>query len=500
MSIVFSVLASLHLVLSLLLATHVVLQLWLAKAYVFGGRANRRAIDPADARDLPSVTVQLPLYNERFVVERLLDRVVALRYPRDRIEIQVLDDSTDDTVALAAARIAHFRAQGVDIRHLRRRGREGFKAGALRHGLASARGDLIAVFDADFMPDPDFLLATVRHFSDPRIGMVQTRWSHANRDDGLLTQVQGLMLDTHLTVEQVGRSRLGCFINFNGTAGVWRAAAIRDAGNWSDATLTEDLDLSYRAQLRGWRFLYLDEIMASGELPDNMRGFRSQQFRWTKGGAQTAAHLLPLVLRSKLGWRAKLHACAHLLETSVYMVFLLLVLSTVPMAALEIEEIDVSWTIPLALFAMSMSALVFVYLAPCRAMVTSAAGTARFLCLWSAFIVVSTGLAVHNSLAAIGGWRRRGGEFVRTPKRGDASAGSWRATAYLPRGLDRTFLKEFVVWLYLLIGVAWSAGQGTLHLMLGPLIAFSGLSFTLAGCLGHALQHRGRAVEPAAAE
>jgi cellulose synthase/poly-beta-1,6-N-acetylglucosamine synthase-like glycosyltransferase len=482
MSVVFSALAALQAVLCAVLIAHVALQLTLARSYLRGAKRPRAPAPGAGA--LPFVTVQLPVYNERHVVERLIDRVAALDYPRERFEIQVLDDSTDETVALAAARVARHRAEGLDIRHLRRSDRADFKAGALRHGLALAKGELVAIFDADFLPDADFLRATVPHFADPKIGMVQARWGHANRDDSLLTRVQGLMLDTHLTIEQAGRAEQSCFFNFNGTAGVWRAAAIRDAGNWSGDTLTEDLDLSYRAQLRGWRFLYLDDAAATGDLPDNVRAFRSQQYRWIKGGAQCARSLLPRVLKAPVGWKVKIQAMEHLLETSFYLAFLALLVLTVPMAALTRPEVEFYWVLPVLLFALTMGALVAVYAAPQRGEIRSLGGALRFLLLWNGFVVVSTGLVVHNGLAALSGLLGRKSEFVRTPKRDTQKTARWsRGDAYLPKGLGRTFLLEVLMWAYLGAGVAVSLANGTPEFMLGPIVAFLGLSYMLGSCV-----------------
>jgi cellulose synthase/poly-beta-1,6-N-acetylglucosamine synthase-like glycosyltransferase len=503
MSVVFSALAAVQAVLCWILVTHVVLQLTLARSYLRRPSLGRWARMPASGKPVPFVTVQLPVYNERHVIERLIDRVAALDWPRDRLEIQVLDDSTDETVALAAARVAHHRAQGLDIKHLRRESRADFKAGALRQGLSLAKGELVAIFDADFLPDADFLRLTIPHFADPAIGMVQTRWGHANRDDSLLTRVQGLMLDTHLTVEQVGRAEQRCFFNFNGTAGVWRAAAIRDAGNWSGDTLTEDLDLSYRAQIRGWRFLYLDAAAATGDLPDNVRAFRSQQYRWIKGGAQCARNLLPRILAAPLGWKAKIQACEHLLETSFYLVFLALLALTVPMAALSPVEVETAWVLPVVLFALSMGALVAVYAAPQRHALRSAGGAGRFFLLWSGFIVVSTGLVVHNGLAALSGLLGRKSEFVRTPKRDTQKSARWNlGDVYLPKGLGRTFLLEALTWAYLGAGIVVAAWNGTPEFMLGPIVAFLGLSYMLTSCLrDFALQWsqalRGRALAAA---
>lgn len=506
MNVVYSALAAVQAILCGVLIAHVLLQLTLARSYLRRPRKGRWDETPPSRgrRALPFVTIQLPVYNERHVIERLIDRVAELDWPSDRLEIQVLDDSTDETVGRAAARVAYHRARGLDIKHLRRESRADFKAGALRHGLSLAKGELVAIFDADFLPDADFLRLTVPHFADPTVGMVQTRWSHANLGDSLLTRVQGLMLDTHLTVEQVGRAEQGCFFNFNGTAGVWRAAAIRDAGDWSGATLTEDLDLSYRAQLRGWRFVYLEAPAATGDLPDTVRAFRSQQYRWIKGGAQCARNLLPRVLAAPIGWKAKIQAAEHLLETSFYLVFLALLVLTVPMAAAPRLEVEIAWIVPVGLFAISMGALVAVYAAPQREMIARPGGARRFLALWGAFIVVTTGLVVHNGLAALSGLLGRRSEFVRTPKRDTQRSTRWNlGDAYLPRGLGRTFPLEAALWAYLGAGIGLSVWNGTLYFMLGPAVAFVGLSCMLAGCLGDGARQWSRSLRvrplPAAA-
>ncbi|MEJ2163498.1 MAG: glycosyltransferase family 2 protein, partial [Robiginitalea sp.] len=239
-----------------------------------------------DPREIPYVTIQLPIYNEKYVVERLLDNIACLEYPMSKLKIQVLDDSTDDSVEQTAAKIEELRKSGLDIKHIRRENREGFKAGALKEGLTIAKGDFIAIFDADFLPDSDWLKKTVPYFKDEEIGVVQTRWGHINRDYSTLTRIQAFALDAHFTLEQVGRNAKGHFINFNGTAGIWRKDCILDAGNWEGDTLTEDLDLSYRAQLKNWKFKYLEDVETPAELPVVISAARSQQFRWNKGGAE----------------------------------------------------------------------------------------------------------------------------------------------------------------------------------------------------------------------
>jgi cellulose synthase/poly-beta-1,6-N-acetylglucosamine synthase-like glycosyltransferase len=296
----------------------------------------RHRHDPTPAPSVPvewpCVTVQLPIYNELHTIERLLKAAAGLDYPRDRLEIQVLDDSTDATGRVAARTVARLQRQGIDVVHITRPDRAGFKAGALATGLAEAKGELIAIFDADFLPPPDFLRRVVPHFADPIVGCIQTRWGHLNRDYSLFTQVQALGVDGHFVVEQTARSRAGLFINFNGTAGVWRRACIEDAGGWQGDTLTEDLDLSYRAQLRGWRIEYLPDVVVPAELPAQISAFKRQQARWAQGSIQTALRLLGPLLRSAQPWSVKLEGVVHLTSYLVHPMMLLVVLLTLPMS------------------------------------------------------------------------------------------------------------------------------------------------------------------------
>jgi cellulose synthase/poly-beta-1,6-N-acetylglucosamine synthase-like glycosyltransferase len=268
--------------------------------------------------ELPRVTIQLPIYNERYVIERLIDEVTKIEYPKELLEIQVLDDSTDDTHAYAEALCERYRALGFPLSYHHRENREGFKAGALAEGLRTSTGEFVAVFDADFIPPTDFLLKTIHHFADPKVGVVQTRWSYLNRDYNILTEVEALLLDGHFILEHGARSQAGYFFNFNGTAGVLRRRMIDDAGGWQADTLTEDSDLSYRAQLRGWRFVYLPGLDCPSELPVEMHGFQVQQSRWAKGLTQVAKKILPQVLRAKLPWRVKAEAFLHLTPNISY--------------------------------------------------------------------------------------------------------------------------------------------------------------------------------------
>lgn len=267
---------------------------------------------------LPRVTIQLPIYNERYVVERLIEDVTKIDYPKELVQIQVLDDSTDDTQAFAEAMVARYRALGFPIEYHHRSNREGFKAGALAEGLKTATGELIAIFDADFIPSPDFLQRTVHFFTDPRVGTVQTRWSYLNRGYNLLTEVEAMLLDGHFVLEHGARCGRGLFFNFNGTAGILRRRMIEDAGGWQHDTLTEDSDLSYRAQLKGWKFVYLPAVECPSELPVEMHSFQVQQSRWAKGLTQCARKLLPAILRARIPWRVKLEAFFHLTPNISY--------------------------------------------------------------------------------------------------------------------------------------------------------------------------------------
>ncbi|MFM2151832.1 MAG: hypothetical protein RL199_267, partial [Pseudomonadota bacterium] len=267
---------------------------------------------------LPRVTIQLPIFNEMYVCERLVDAVCAIEYPRELFEVQVLDDSTDETTSIAAAAVERWKKRGIDISYVHRTNRQGFKAGALQAGLAKAKGEFVAVFDADFVPGADFLRKTIHYFSDQNVGMVQVRWEHLNREFSLLTNAQAVFLDGHFVIEHTARNRSGRFFNFNGTAGIWRRQAIHDGGGWQHDTLTEDLDLSYRTQLAGWRFVYLPDVVSPAEVPVEMNAFKSQQARWAKGSIQTAKKLLPRILASDLPRSIKSEAFFHLTANICY--------------------------------------------------------------------------------------------------------------------------------------------------------------------------------------
>ncbi|MEM6455304.1 MAG: glycosyltransferase [Acidobacteriota bacterium] len=407
----------------------------------------------------PVVTVQLPVFNERYVVERLIDTTCALDYPRDRLEIQVLDDSTDATREIAAARVAHWRAQGFDIHHVHRTDRSGFKAGALEAGQRAARGALLAIFDADFLPNPDFLRHTVPHFQDAEIGMVQARWAHINREVSLLTRIQAILLDGHFVIEHTARHRSGCFFNFNGTAGVWRRRTIDDAGGWQHDTLTEDLDLSFRAQLRGWRFVYLPELAVPAELPVEIRAFKTQQQRWSKGSIQTGRKLLHRILGARLPLHTKFEAFVNLTNNLSYPLMIALSLLVFPAMALR-RDSDVFTTLLLdvPLFLAATASVLAFYIASQRALGN---GWQRRLWQLPLLMGLGIGLAVSNSRAVLTGLWQRGGVFHRTPKlRIEKRADARRMRRHAYRlGFDVSFVIEVALMAYLAIcvtvAIAW---------------------------------------------
>jgi len=434
----------------------------------------------------PLVTVQLPLYNELNVVERLLDAAAALDYPADRLRIQVLDDSTDESVALAAARVAYYQARGHSITHVRRPARQGYKAGALAHGLTETDGEFIAIFDADFLPAPDFLRRVIPYFTSPDIGMVQTRWGHLNENASLLTRLQAFGLNAHFLVEQVGRQAGGHFLNFNGTGGVWRRACIADAGGWHADTLTEDLDLSYRAQLRGWCFRYLPQVVAPAELPAHLDALRSQQYRWNKGAAETARKHLSQVWRAPgLSLATRLHATFHLLNSSVFAVILLMALLSVPLVFMRAHRPNFELVFRLAaVFVLTLLPLAGYYYTAWRRAGPRAGRW--FGPTFLLFLALSMGLALHNARAVTQGWLRRASPFVRTPKLGASGSPGPTAHRYHTHKTSPLPLAEGALTLYFLVGLAAGFYYGSYGLM-----PFHGLLVAGFGTLtGYALRQR----------
>jgi cellulose synthase/poly-beta-1,6-N-acetylglucosamine synthase-like glycosyltransferase len=378
--------------------------------------------------ELPTVTIQLPMYNEEFVARRIIAKTCRIDYPREKLQIQVLDDSTDGTCEIARAAVEEARAEGFDIEYIRRDHRVGYKAGALANGLKTARGRFITIFDADFVPEPNFLKRSIHYFTDPKVCVVQTRWDHLNRNDSLLTRSQAIFLDGHFQIEHVARNRSDRFMAFNGTAGTWRKSAIEDAGGWQHDTLTEDLDLSYRAQLRGWRFVFLPNLISPAELPPEMSAFKAQQFRWTKGGAQTALKMLPKVMLSKLPLKVKIEAFFQLTAFTLHLFVLVLVVLMFPAMYLQCVPMD-QGTLWRGAFDMSVLALATLsgsvfYVASQFELTGDWRAAVKYLPLMMA---LGVGLCVSNSKAILEAWFGKRSEFVRTPKYGDHKAGRGQA-------------------------------------------------------------------------
>ncbi len=397
---------------------------WLLYVYRRRSMSVGRPRPPGPGQWRPRVTVQLPIYNERYVVERLIDAACALDYPGDRLEIQVLDDSTDETAALARRRVAYHRGAGVDVRYVRRARRTGYKAGALAHGLERAAGEFVLVLDADFVPKPDLLRLLLPPFADPGVGMVQARWGHLNETASWLTRAQALILNAHFHIEHGARAAAGLFFNFNGTAGIWRVKCLREAGGWQSDTLTEDLDLSYRAQMKGWRFVFLPDVVVPGELPAEITSFKTQQARWAQGSMQTARKLLPDLLRDGHGWRVKLEAIMHLTSYMPSLLTLAVAVLVFPAAIVRLQN---GW--PLLLLAVLLYVPVI--------------------------LALGIGLSVNNARALLAGLARRGEpEFVRTPKRGSARVG------YRPRNNWLGTAVESALAVYVAIAIAYALANG----------------------------------------
>ncbi len=454
--------------------------------YLYTRYRPRRVPAWVDDGDVPFVTVQLPVYNERYVVERLIDAAARLDHPPQRLEIQVLDDSTDETQRIAAEAVARWSARGVVIRRLHRAERIGYKAGALAAGLRVARGEAIAIFDADFLPPRDFLRRALPALCEPGVGMVQARWGHVNRECSWLTRVQALLLDAHFVLEHGARNRGGCFFNFNGTAGVWRRAAIDDAGGWQPDTLTEDLDLSYRAQLAGWRFVFLPDLVAPAELPVEMNAFKTQQHRWAMGSIQTCLKVLPPVLRSGVPLRLKLEAFFHLTANFNYPLLLLASVLLVP--ALFVRAAAGSQTLLLVdvpLFGAAALSMVNFYAVSQRAVRPDWLSQMRYVPL---AIAVGIGLSVNNTRAVLDALRRVQPHFVRTPKYGVVRRrDDWRAKRYRQTVAGQP-LVELVLGLYFTLAVAGAAWSGQLAAV--PLLCIFQFGFLYLGLVSLLQQPR----------
>jgi len=435
--------------------------------------------------DLTSkVTIQLPLYNELYVVERLINAVCEIEYPKNNLEIQVLDDSTDETTSITEKIVLEKQKEGFDIVHIRRGTREGFKAGALKEGLKTAKGEYIAIFDADFIPHTNFLTKTLSFFSDEKVGMVQTRWEHINGDYSILTKAQALALDGHFVIEQTVRNKAGFFINFNGTGGIWKRKCIEDAGNWHADTLTEDLDLSYRAQLNGWRFVFLQDFTSPAELPAEINALKTQQFRWTKGAIETAKKILPLVWRSKIPLRVKLQATFHLTNNLVFPFILLAAILNVPLIFIKNSGSHEAYFAILSLFVLAFVSSFLFYLYSQKDIRTD---WRKKIVLFPLFMAGSMGFAVNNSRAVFEGLMNRKSEFVRTPKfKVVSEKDSWIGKKYTNKKLGFSVYVELIMAIYCLIGVASSIYFLEIAALPFQILFFLGFSFVSLTSIKHA--------------
>ncbi len=412
---------------------------------------KKKFYDSVQPADWPRVTIQLPIFNERYVVERLIKSVCYLDYPRELLEIQVLDDSTDDTVEIAQSIVFEMQGQGFDIVYLHRRNRNGFKAGALRAGLHTAKGELLGIFDADFIPNPDFLKESIPYFMDPKVGMLQTRWGHINSDYSLLTRAQSIGIDGHFGVEQASRAWSGFFLNFNGTAGVWRKKTIEDAGGWQADTLTEDLDLSYRAQLRGWKLCYAPNVVCPAEVPVTINAFKSQQHRWAKGSIQTAKKNLGRLFRARVSLLVKIQAFLHLTHYMVHPMMLLVVLTSIPMLYSQWFFDQIAFPIMVfTLLCLATCGPSIMYMYSQRTLHSEWKQRIKFIPL---LMCLGTGIAVNNTKAVLEAFLNIESSFIRTPKYGIRARGDrWREMTYsIP--LSAVSWIEFFLGIYSLTGL-----------------------------------------------
>ncbi|MFC7445091.1 MULTISPECIES: cellulose synthase family protein [Mesoflavibacter] len=407
--------------------------------------------------EVPYVTIQLPVFNELYVMDRLLDNIALIDYPKDKLEIQVLDDSTDETVITTKAHVDKLAATGLDIKHITRTNRQGFKAGALKEGLEIAKGEFIAIFDADFLPDHDWLQKTIPYFKNDKIGVVQTRWAHINRDYSTLTKIQAFALDAHFTLEQVGRNSKGHFINFNGTAGVWRKDCIIDAGNWEGDTLTEDLDLSYRAQLKNWEFKYLEDVETPAELPVVISAARSQQFRWNKGGAENFRKMLWRVLTSKnISAKTKLHGILHLLNSTMFLNVLIVGILSIPMLYIKNEYAHLRPYFYIMSFFVMSTIIFFVcyWIMYKRSHGNTFKDFIKYIGMFFTFFSIAMGFSLHNSIAVLEGHIGKRSEFVRTPKFNISSLkDSWKGNKYLRKNISTNVIFEGILMIYFAFGM-----------------------------------------------
>jgi len=428
--------------------THRIYHSWVAKRLI-GDLTSRQNTILADKVYSPNVTVQIPLYNEKFVAARIIDRVSEFKYPREKLHIQVIDDSTDESVGIVAERVRYYKSLGYDIDHIRRPNREGYKAGALAAAMEAVKGEFIAIFDADFVPETDFLLKTLPFFQNPKVGLVQSRWSYLNSKVNTLTRLQSLMLDAHFGVEQVARSGQGVYFNFNGTAGIWRKETIEDAGGWNADTLTEDTDLSYRAQMRGWEFVYRPEISSPSEIPENMRAFKVQQHRWAKGTIEVMKKILPSIWAAKISLRNKVEASLHLTANITYLLMfidsLFFLLPTVHIRQ-QMGASHLAW-LDLPIFAFASLSHAYFFLNGQKRLYGRVIDK---LFILPALLATSIGLGVNNGRAVIEALIGYKTGFVRTPKVGNEIDKTSLTQAY------KTHSEDWATFLELSLGILYS--------------------------------------------
>src|SRR5688572_11423971 len=458
--------------------------------YLYMKNKDRQPVPAGVLETLPPVTIQLPIYNEMYVADRLIDAVCLIDYPRELLEIQVLDDSTDETQAVAERAVRRNAAQGVDITYIHRSDRTGYKAGALEAGMRVAKGEFIAIFDADFIPTVDFLRRTVPFFVDPGIAMVQARWGHINQDYSLLTKIQSILLDGHFVLEHGGRNRAGHFFNFNGTAGIWRRSAIVDAGGWQHDTLTEDLDLSYRAQLRGWRFVFLQDLVAPAEVPVEMNAFKSQQHRWAKGSIQTCIKVLPRILASDLPLGVKTEAFFHLTANFNYPLMCVL---SVLMAPSMVIRYNMGWyemlLIDIPLFFAATASVANFYMVCQRELHRDWITRAKYLPF---LMSIGIGLAVNNTRAVFEALFNRQSEFARTPKyRIEAQADEWIGKKYRQSFVVQPLI-ELALGLYFTATLFYALANGIYGTV--PFLMLFQIGFLYTGLLSVIQQYAGENV------
>jgi cellulose synthase/poly-beta-1,6-N-acetylglucosamine synthase-like glycosyltransferase len=407
--------------------------------------------------EIPLVTIQLPVYNELYVMNRLLENISKIEYPKDKLEIQVLDDSTDESFETTATHIKTLQQTGLDIKHVLRDDRKNFKAGALKEGLKIAKGEFIVIFDADFLPKKDWLKQTIPFFKDPNIGVVQTRWGHINRDYSVLTKIQAFALDAHFSLEQVGRNSKGHFINFNGTAGVWRKECIIDAGNWEGDTLTEDLDLSYRAQLKNWKFKYLEDVETPAELPVVISAARSQQFRWNKGGAENFRKMMWRVLKNQnISAKTKVHGLLHLLNSTMFLNILIVGVLSIPMLYIKNEYAHLKIYFYAISFFVISSLIFFIcyWFMFKKTYGSSLKAFVQYIVMFVTFFSIAMGFSLHNSIAVIEGHIGKRSDFIRTPKFNINSLNdSWKGNKYLKKNISINAVFEGLLMLYFAFGM-----------------------------------------------